>query len=134
MKEFQLQIVTPDGLFYDGPAQELIVRTTAGDVGIMADHLEYVAAVDIGVAQVKTGEGATRLAACSGGLLTVGKEVTRLIPSAFEWQEDIDHDRAQRAKERAEGLIAHAGADKAALKTALDAKRRAEVRLKLSAK
>lgn len=134
MKEFHLQIVTPDGMFYDGNAQELLVRTTTGDVGILAGHSEYVAAVGIGAAKVVIDENKSRLAFCSGGLLTVGKEVTRLIPASFEWQENIDPARAQSAKESAEAILAREGEDPALLKAAADSKKRAEMRLKLAAK
>ena len=42
MTPFHLKIVTPDGLIYDGQAEELLVRTTNGDVGILARHMNYV--------------------------------------------------------------------------------------------
>ena len=43
MTPFHLKIVTPDGLIYDGQAEELLVRTTNGDIGILARHMNYVA-------------------------------------------------------------------------------------------
>ena len=43
MTPFELKIVTPDGLKYDGMAEELIVRTTDGDIGILAGHVNCVA-------------------------------------------------------------------------------------------
>ena len=39
MMPFNLKIVTPDGLAYDGQAEQLIVRTMTGDIGIMARHM-----------------------------------------------------------------------------------------------
>ena len=42
MNTFHLQIVTPDGLMFDGDAEKLLVRTTEGDVGIMSGHCDYV--------------------------------------------------------------------------------------------
>ena len=101
MNEFDLQIVTPDGLMFDGKAQKLIVRTTEGDVGILAKHTDYVAALSIGVARVFTSAGERR-GACAGGMLSVTDGVVRIAASTFEWSEDIDIARAQRAKEKAE--------------------------------
>ena len=101
MTEFDLQIVTPDGLIFDGKAQKIIVRTTEGDVGILAKHTDYVAALSIGVARVFTAEGERR-GACAGGMLSVTDGTTRIAASTFEWSEDIDTARAQRAKEKAE--------------------------------
>ena len=57
MSEFRLQIVTPDGLMFDGEAQRIIVRTTEGDVGILPRHSDYAAPVSIGVARVLTADG-----------------------------------------------------------------------------
>ena len=39
---FPLKIVTPDGLIFDGQADKLIVRTTTGDVAILARHIYAV--------------------------------------------------------------------------------------------
>ena len=99
MNTFHLQIVTPDGLMFDGDAEKLLVRTTEGDVGIMSGHCDYVTPVDTGVARVTT-NGDVRTAACSGGLLNVKKGTVRLVASTFE--------RALRAKEAAEKKIKEA--------------------------
>ena len=50
MSSFHLQIVTPDGAFFDGPAQRVRVRTIGGDVAILAGHIPYVTALGIGEA------------------------------------------------------------------------------------
>ncbi|MBQ3022196.1 MAG: ATP synthase F1 subunit epsilon [Clostridia bacterium] len=105
MNEFDLQIVTPDGLMFEGKAQKIIVRTTEGDVGILAKHTDYVAALSIGVARIFTSEG-ERKGACAGGMLSVTDGVARIAASTFEWSEDIDVDRAKKAKEKAEKRLA----------------------------
>ena len=48
MRDFHLKIVTPDGLCFDGNAYSLTVRTVAGDVGILAGHLDLVTALGMG--------------------------------------------------------------------------------------
>ena len=105
MTEFDLQIVTLDGLMFEGKAQKVIVRTSEGDVGILAKHTDYVAALSIGVARVFTADG-ERKGACAGGMLSVTGGVVRIAASTFEWGEDIDIDRAKRAKEKAEKKLA----------------------------
>ena len=97
---FKLEIVTPDGLLFDGEASKIIVRTTEGDVGILAKHSDYVAPLAIGVARVFTEDGERR-AACAGGMVTVSGGIVRVIASTFEWAEDIDVNRALKAKEKA---------------------------------
>ncbi len=101
MNEFDLQIVTPDGMLFNGKAQKIILRTSEGDVGILAKHANYVAALSIGVAKVVTAEGEKK-AACAGGMVSVTDGVVRVTASTFEWGEDIDVARAKRAKEKAE--------------------------------
>lgn len=104
MESYDLQIVTPDGEFYNGKSERLIVRTLEGDVCILARHIPYAAAVGCGEARV-TIDGKVRRAACNGGMLMVSRKCTRLIATTFEWEENIDVERAIRAKERAEKLL-----------------------------
>ena len=100
MTPFSLKIVTPDGLIYDGEAEKLVVRTTGGDVCILARHLDYVAPLGMGMAIVEQ-NGKRRMAACIGGMLSVkGGDVT-LVPTTFEWAENIDLKRAEASYDRA---------------------------------
>ena len=104
MTPFQLKIVTPDGLIFDGEAEKLIVRTTGGDVCILARHIDYVAPLGMGRAIVEAG-GKRRSAACIGGMLSVsGGEVT-LVPTTFEWSETIDAERVERSYQRADKVL-----------------------------
>ncbi len=104
MTTFHLQIVTPDGGFYDGQAEKLIVRALGGDVCILPRHAPYVTALGTGQATVVI-DGQRRVAACAGGMLAVTQDDVRLVATTFEWAEDIDKNRAQRAKEEAERRI-----------------------------
>lgn len=122
MNSFPLKIVTPDGLKFDGQVQELIVRTTSGDVGILAGHINYVAPLGMGQATVLM-EGKKRYAACIGGMVSVVKGHVTLVPTTFEWAEDIDVKRAQASQERAQSMLK----DKASSDVEL---RMAEARLK----
>ena len=108
MSSFHLQIVTPDGEFFDGPAQRVRVRTIGGDVAILAGQIPYVTALGIGEAAVTTEDGTVRKAAANGGMLSVTSEMVRVVATTFEWAEDIDKNRAQRAKEEAERRIQNA--------------------------
>ena len=104
MKPFHLTIVTPDGEIYDGQAESLIVRSIAGDVGILADHADFVTALGMGLAKV-TVDGTQRRAACIGGMLSVSKGEVTLVATTFEWAEDIDVNRAERSAERAQNVL-----------------------------
>ena len=96
MSSFHLQIVTPDGLFYDGQAEKLDVRAVTGGVTILPRHINYVTPLGMGAASV-TIDGKDRLASCIGGMLAVTGDEVKLIATTFEWADQIDQARAQRA-------------------------------------
>ena len=104
MTPFKLKIVTPDGLIYDGECEELIVRTSGGDVGIRARHMNYVAPLGMGRAVV-INKGERKTAACIGGMLSVVDGDVTLVPTTFEWSEKIDLARAERSYERADKIL-----------------------------
>ena len=104
MTPFRLKILTPEGVVYDGEVEMLTVRTTVGDKGILARHEPYVAALGIGQARVRI-DGEVKLAAVSSGSVEVGKECTTLLAQSFEWAEDIDLQRAEKAQQLAEENI-----------------------------
>ena len=83
MTGFPLKIVTPDGLQFDGTAEELIVRTTSGDIGILAGHINCVAPLGMGQATVVI-DGKKRYAACIGGMVSVVNGSVTLVPTTFE--------------------------------------------------
>ncbi len=104
MTSYPLKIVTPDGLMFDGEAEELVVRSITGDVAILAGHINYVAPLGMGQAMVVSG-GKRRYAACIGGMLSVMDGAVTLVPTTFEWAENIDVDRAEQAYQRADRTL-----------------------------
>ena len=130
---FKLEIVTPDGLLFDGDAKKVIVRTTEGDVGILERHSDYVAPLSIGLARIFTDKEEKR-AACSGGMISVSGGVVRIVASTFEWAEDIDVERALKAKEKAEARLGKAKRDEYEYKLAEVKLKRSLARLNASGK
>ena len=59
-----------------------------------------------------TQNGVSRNAACGGGFLSVEKGEVRLVATTFEYAEDIDAERAEQAKKRAEERLAEAKEEK----------------------
>ncbi len=100
MKSFHLEIVTPDGQFFSGEAEYVVVRTASGEVGILADHTDYLNALGMGEARI-TVNGEVRRAACIGGMVSVTGGRVTIVATTFEWSDDIDLERAKLAEERA---------------------------------
>ena len=122
MTPFSLKIVTPDGLKFDGPVEELVVRTTSGDLGLMAGHMNCVAPLGMGHALI-VANGRRRYAACIGGMVSMVNGAATLVPTTFEWAEDIDVDRALVSEKKAQAILGN----KASTNTDI---RMAEARLK----
>jgi len=101
MTPFPLKIVTPDGLIYDGQAEEVIVRGTEGDLAILARHINFVTPLGMGRAII-VANGQRRTAACIGGMISVVNGECTLVPTTFEWADEIDVDRAERAQQKAQ--------------------------------
>ena len=127
MNSFPLKIVTPDGLIFDGQAEELIVRTTTGDLGILAGHINCVAPLGMGRATVIV-DGKKRYAACIGGMVSVLNGQVALVPTTFEWAEDIDSVRVEKSYERAQKILDSKDASGADIRLAQARLRRALVR------
>ena len=124
---FPLKIVTPDGLIFDGQADKLIVRTTTGDVAILARHIDAVVPLGMGQAVVES-EGQRRTAACIGGLLSVVDGSVTLVPTTFEWSDQIDANRAEKSQQRAEGILNQKDASDAEIQLAEARLKRALIR------
>ena len=104
MKAFPLKIVTPDGVKFDGEVEQLIVRTTTGDIGFLAGHVNCVAPLGMGRASIQI-DGKKHYGACIGGMVSVMNGHANLVPTTFEWVEEIDADRAEASYQRAKKTI-----------------------------
>lgn len=129
MSTFHLKISTPDGLMFDGEVERVRVRVIDGDVSLLAHHSDYVSAVGAGEAALAMADGSVRKAACIGGMLSMIKNEASLIATTFEWADDVDLARAERAKAAAEERIAAAQNDARELALAKAKLQRALVRI-----
>ncbi len=101
MKNFKLKIVTPKGIYKETEIEILNIRTTAGQMGILASHLPLASGLEISeMNYVENGE--RKHFSIAGGFVYVGENETTLIVNAIESPEEIDLSRAEEAKKRAE--------------------------------
>ena len=122
MATFHLQVVSMDGPEYEGDVQRITLRTIHGDVAILARHINYCTAIGMGVATVIEADGREHKAACIGGMLTMMNAVCRVLPTTWEWSEDIDVERAEAAMKKAQERLKEA-------KLSKEARVRAEAKL-----
>lgn len=127
MTAFNLKIVTPDGLIFDGQAEEIVVRTTSGDMGILAGHINCVAPLGMGRATIVQ-QGQKRYAACIGGIVSVVNGDVSLVATTFEWAEDIDAQRADVSYQKAQRILQDKSASDTDMKLAEARLKRALVR------
>lgn len=101
MKMFKLQVISPDRIFYDGEAEMVEVKTTEGEMGIYQDHIPLTAIVAPGILRIHEGEE-VKEAALLDGFIEITKNKVVVLAEACEWPEEIDINRANEAKIRAE--------------------------------
>ena len=105
MKTFPLRIGTPDGLLFSGDVVRVVCRTITGDRAILADHIDFCTGIGMGEARVVVEDGTVRKAACIGGMLTMVDGMCRLLATTWEWSDEIDSERAEKAKQVAEETL-----------------------------
>ena len=111
MATFPLKIVCPEGIKFEGQVQQLNVRTTTGELGILARHINCVAPLGMGRATV-IADGVSRHAACMGGMVSVLNGQVTILPTTFEWADEIDAARAERSHDRAQSILSSKDASK----------------------
>jgi F-type H+-transporting ATPase subunit epsilon len=101
---FELTIVTPEGEAYQGRVDTVVLPGTEGDFGVLSNHEPFLTALRIGPAEVKT-NGETYYAALSGGWAEVRGDAVTVMVSTCEFAHDIDRERAEVARERAQRML-----------------------------
>ena len=108
-ESFELKIITPERVMYTHPATRVIFRTTEGEMAVLKGHIPLTAVVESCVfrALIQDDNGAEQelKMAVHEGFVEVMPEGVTLLTEAAEWPEEIDPERAERAKERARGRL-----------------------------
>lgn len=106
MKEFDLHILEADNEFYNGKCVSLVIPTTEGMYGILANHENIVAAITIGVIKFTLPDGTRRHAAVSNGIVKVENNEVMILVESCEDPEEIDEARARSEEEMARDVLA----------------------------
>lgn len=103
---FKLEIITPERVFLSEEVEMLVVKTPQGEMGILAGHIPLVVAVSVGPCRIKKSDGEWVEAVLTEGFLEVKQEKTMVFADTAEWPYEIDINRAEAAKRRAEERLA----------------------------
>jgi F-type H+-transporting ATPase subunit epsilon len=96
----ELTIVTPEGQAYRGAVDYVVLPGSEGDFGVLRGHEPFLSALRIGGVELSSG-GQKRFAAVSRGYAEVHSDVVTVMVGSCEWADEIDRERAERARERA---------------------------------
>ena len=104
-KTFTLQIISPTRIFFDEEVDMVEMRTTEGEIGVLAGHIPLTASVEPGVVKIHQ-EVKVREAALLDGFVEIRGNKVTVLAEACEWPENIDGKRANEARIRAERRLA----------------------------
>lgn len=105
-KAFELKIITPDRIFYEGMAEMVEFNTTEGEIGIYKNHIPMTVIVSPGILTI-TEEEETKEAALHAGFAEILPDKITIMAEIVEWPSEIDEERAEQAKERAIDRLQH---------------------------
>ncbi|MDO5519190.1 MAG: ATP synthase F1 subunit epsilon [bacterium] len=129
---FKLQVISPDRIFYDGEVDMVEVRTTEGEMGIYEDHIPLTAILAPGILRIHE-NGEVKEAALLDGFIEIQKKKVTILAESCEWPDEIDVNRAEEAKIRAERRLKGADGEINEMRAEL-ALRRSLTRLSLAEK
>lgn len=107
---FQVQIITPERVFFTGEATMIEFNTTEGEIGVYKNHIPLTSVLAPGVVTITMEDGVKEAAVHTGFAEILGDQVT-LLAEIAEWPEEIDVERAKKAEERARERIYKKSAD-----------------------
>ena len=100
-KSFQLRIITPDRIFYEGEAEMVEFNTTEGEIGVLPGHIPLTVIIKPGILHIYE-ENGEKEAALHAGFAEILPDRVTILAEIVEWPEEIDLERAEAARQRAE--------------------------------
>ena len=102
---FELKIITPDRVFYEGTIDMLEMNTTEGEIGVLPGHIPMTVIIKPGVAKIYETNGETKEAAMHAGFVEILPDKVTVLAEIAEWPGEIDIARAEAARVRAEARL-----------------------------
>ena len=123
-----VRVITPDSIVWDDTAQEVILPSSSGQLGILSNHAPLLTSLDIGVLRVRADKDWKSIAVM-GGFAEVENNEVKVLVNTAELGEAIDKEDAQSSLASAESELASAGDDRRAKMKATQNVKKARARL-----
>ena len=107
-KYFDLEIISPERTFYKGQVHFLEVATSEGEIGIYKNHIPMTNVVVPGIVTIHEADG-VKEAALHSGFMVILQDSVKIMAEVAEWPDEIDENRANEAKIRAERRLKEGG-------------------------
>ena len=132
-EKIQLRLVTPSRLLLDEEVDEVTAPGVIGKFGVLPNHIAFLATLEIGEMSYKLGNQRVHLA-LSGGYAEVLDNVMTVLANAAELGDEIDVERARKARERTEKKLEELNREDKEFAVTEAALHRALLRLQIAAK
>ncbi len=101
-RNFHLEIRTPEQLIYEGDITSIQAPGVEGNFQILAGHIPFLTALDVGEIRIRESSDTSQLMATSGGVFEVLRTGVTVLVETAEWASEIDVSRAESALDRAQ--------------------------------
>lgn len=100
-KTFQVEVISPERVFYTGEADMVELTTSEGEIGVLPGHIPLTTIVVPGILRIMK-DGEKKEAALHEGFMEILPDKVTILAESCEWPDEIDINRANEAKRRAE--------------------------------
>lgn len=98
---FTLKVITPERIFFEDEVEMVEFNTTEGEIGIYKNHVPTTVIIKPGILTITQAEE-QKIAALHAGFVEILQDKVTILAEVVEWPDEIDENRAQEAKERAQ--------------------------------
>ena len=102
---FELKIIAPDRVFYEGVADMVEMNTTEGEIGILPGHIPMTVIIKPGIITIYETGGEEKKAAIHAGFVEILQDRVTILAEIAEWPGEIEEKRAEAALDRAQARI-----------------------------
>ncbi len=104
---FKVEIITPDRIFHTGEATMIEFNTAAGEIGVYKKHIPLTTVLAPGIVTIHNDGEDNIIAAVHSGFAEILPDKVTLLAEIAEWPDEIDKNRAEAARQRAEERLAN---------------------------